>query len=84
MPVAEAIAAGEGPAGAASAYETSLLLDGPGRNEDGVPVFDILVLGVGPDGHVLSVFPGSTAWDEGALVRSPSRPRRTWSRTSSA
>ncbi len=68
VPVAEAIEAGEGPAGAAAAYETSLLLEGPGRNEDGVPVFDILLLGVGPDGHVMSVFPGSTAWDEGALV----------------
>ena len=68
VPVAAAMAAGEGPAGAAAAYETSLLLDGPGRNEDGVPAFDVLVLGVGPDGHVLSVFPGSAAWDEGALV----------------
>jgi 6-phosphogluconolactonase len=68
VPVAEAVAAGEGAAGAASAYETTLLLEGPGRNGDGVPVFDVLVLGVGPDGHVLSVFPGSAAWDAGALV----------------
>ena len=68
VPVAEAIAAGEGPAGAAAAYETSLLLEGPARNEDGTPVFDVVVLGVGPDGHVLSVFPGPAAWDEAALV----------------
>jgi 6-phosphogluconolactonase len=68
VPVAAAMAAGEGPAGAAAAYETSLLLEGPGRNGDGVPVFDVLILGVGPDGHVLSVFPGSAAWDEGSLV----------------
>lgn len=68
VPVAEAIAAGEGAAGAAAAYETSLLLEGPARDEDGVPVFDVLVLGVGPDGHVLSVFPGSAAWNEGSLV----------------
>ena len=33
-----------------------------------MPVFDVLVLGVGTDGHVLSVFPGSAAWDEAALV----------------
>jgi 6-phosphogluconolactonase len=68
VPVGAALAAGEAPADAAAAYETSLLLEGPSRNEDGTPVFDVLVLGVGPDGHVLSVFPGSAAWDEAALV----------------
>jgi 6-phosphogluconolactonase/glucosamine-6-phosphate isomerase/deaminase len=66
--MADAIASGEGPAGAAGAYETALLLLGPARDSDGVPVFDVVLVGVGPDGHVLSVFPGSTAWDESVLA----------------
>jgi 6-phosphogluconolactonase len=68
VPVAEALAAGDGAAAAAAAYETALLLDGPARTADGTPVFDVIVVGVGPDGHVLSVFPGSAAWDEAGLV----------------
>lgn len=31
--------------------------------ENGFPVLDLVVLGVGGDGHVLSVFPGSSAFD---------------------
>jgi 6-phosphogluconolactonase len=60
--VSEAIANGTGTEGAAAAYATEIATwvpNGPG----GLPAFDVLVLGVGGDGHLLSVFPDSAVWD---------------------
>jgi len=61
-PTDDAIAAGEGPAVCAERFEailrSELAVDDAGR-----PVFDALLVGVGPDGHLLSVFPASDAWD---------------------
>jgi 6-phosphogluconolactonase len=58
IPMAEAIGEARGVAWAAARYEAELRAAGL-LTRDGFPVFDLVLLGVGPDGHVMSVFPGS-------------------------
>ena len=68
IPSDGAIARGEGPDRAAAQYAASLRAVGPTPNADGVPVLDVIVLGMGSDGHIMSVFPGSAVFDADTLV----------------
>jgi 6-phosphogluconolactonase len=67
FPTGEAIGEGRGAAWCAAGLADELRAAGLPA-VDGWPAFDLMLLGVGDDGHLLSVFPGSSAFDSSELA----------------
>jgi len=67
---------GPDPEAAAERYAAELAKSARPEDHGPVPAFDVLLLGIGPEGHVASLFPGMPAlYDERAVVAVRGAPK---------
>jgi 6-phosphogluconolactonase len=72
--MSDAIGRAAGPEWVAETYAAELRGANLPEGEGGFPAFDVLFLGIGPDGHLLSVFPGSPLFDSQVWVSAVAAP----------
>lgn len=74
VPIGDALVSGESPESVAARYEAELRAAGLAVDGAGFPRLDIVLVGVGPDGHLFSVFPDSATWDHRSWVQAVPAP----------
>jgi len=74
VPIGDALAAGDPPEVVAARYEAGLRAAGLEVDAAGFPRFDVVLVGIGSDGHLFSVFPGSATWDDRRWVQAVPAP----------
>ncbi|HUG29297.1 MAG TPA: 6-phosphogluconolactonase [Candidatus Limnocylindria bacterium] len=72
--VTNAITRATGIGSVALDYEAELRAAPLAVADSGLPIFDVMLVGIGSDGHVLSVFPGSPLFDGSAWVSAVPAP----------
>ena len=74
MPIGTAMAGGHSPAWTAARYAEGLHGAGLAVDPAGFPILDVVLVGIGPDGHLFSVFPGSATWGDPAWAQAVPAP----------
>jgi len=74
IPIGEALSQGRPASWAAERYAAELRAAKLAVNAVGFPIIDVVLVGIGSDGHLLSVFPGSATWDDPAWVQAVPAP----------
>ena len=74
FPIVEAMARGLPPSWVAERYAVEIRAAKVSLNSAGFPILDIILAGIGSDGHLFSVFPGSGTWDDPAWAQAVAAP----------
>ena len=74
MPIGAAMAGGHSPAWTAARYAEELRGAGLPVDPAGFPVLDVVLVGIGSDGHLFSAFPGSATWGDPAWAQAVPAP----------